>query len=91
MKTVHVPMYRVWDPLNQTEQDAIDRGWEYGAHDVPNAARVFAHYRYATDEMAERTWPLTLRVRDIDKDKVFDVELDRDIRVEFKPLATKEI
>jgi len=86
--TVHryTPLYRVWDPLNQTEQDAADRGWDYGALSVACAAELHVEYRYQPDEFASRNFPIMIHVRELDTGKLFEVSVDR--RVEFRFCAS---
>ncbi len=95
--TRHTPMFRVWDPLNQTEDDAItgDRKprskerspFEYGAHNAASAATLHAGYRFDREEGAMRSWPVTYRVRELDTGKLFDVSVDLDWEPRFTAVA----
>lgn len=86
----HTPLFRVWDPLNNEESDAADR-WEYGALDVKAAAEVHARYRWSPDDLAERNWPITFRVRELDTGKVFDVSVSMELVPEYRGGEPEEI
>ncbi len=77
------PLYKVWEVLNQSEDDA--RLW--GAIDVPNAARC--HARAMDSEEPFDTYPRDFMV--IDPDGVrWRVSVDRVIQYDYRAIATKE-
>lgn len=77
------PMYKVWEELNQIEDDAK----EVGAHDVESAARWCAD-RFDRDEDSDLTWPRYFVVID-PQGKRWRVSVDRQIEYSYRA-AKKE-
>lgn len=92
----HITMYRVWsapgaDDLIKDQQLVEDcaqiAGFEYGAHNAIAAARLHCSYHCRLEEQ----WPVTCRVRDLDTNKLYEVEVHRVIRYEYESKSCKEI
>jgi hypothetical protein len=82
-----IPLYRVWQPGDESEED----GRDWGALDLERAAQVHADYCYRHRDGYEWSWPATFHVRDPVSGKVYEISVDLDMDPVFRPGRPKEI
>lgn len=88
MARTQVSFFEVWCAAMGTVVVARD-GRVYGSPDAGAAARVHAHHHYRN--VGEDFWPLTMHVRDLQTNKLYEVLVSRRVVYEFDAAEPKEI